>query len=237
MNEFWNNELQPGYYDHVLERSLKNKKDIQGNWHEITFEKISFYLIKNKKHLDYACGPGTLIGRYSNSDSIGVDISENQIKYAREKYEDKKFLEIKDFNFNEHKEYFDIITIIGLFEFLNDDEIIELLNKLLMNLKSGGKILITTPNFSFFFKFIIFLQNIFSDVNYKKLHVNKVTSKKLKKLLTRNNFTSFNISKILNFGVFFSIISNKFGKKLNQTIRKISRSNLGYLIFIELEKK
>ena len=24
MNEFWNNELQPGYYDHVLERSLKN---------------------------------------------------------------------------------------------------------------------------------------------------------------------------------------------------------------------
>ena len=85
MNEFWNNELQPGYYDHVLERSLKNKKDIQGNWHEITFEKISFYLIKNKKHLDYACGPGTLIGRYSNSDSIGVDISENQIKYAREK--------------------------------------------------------------------------------------------------------------------------------------------------------
>ena len=30
-------------------------------------------------HLDYACGPGMFIGNYTNCNSIGFDISHNQM--------------------------------------------------------------------------------------------------------------------------------------------------------------
>ena len=64
----------------------------------------------------------------------GVDISDKQIDYSINKYGDKgQFLRIDDFNVKDYKDYFEKITIIGLFEFITDDQIIELLDAMPIN--------------------------------------------------------------------------------------------------------
>ena len=40
MNNFWEEELQAGYYDDILSNGLRNKKGIQANWHNLTFLKV-----------------------------------------------------------------------------------------------------------------------------------------------------------------------------------------------------
>ena len=44
---------------------------------------------KSNLHLDIGCGPGTFLG-ILNKKSIGIDVSQNQIKYAKKNYSNKK---------------------------------------------------------------------------------------------------------------------------------------------------
>ena len=41
MNDFWENQVDPGYYDEVLLNGLKKKSGIQSNWHNLTFLKMA----------------------------------------------------------------------------------------------------------------------------------------------------------------------------------------------------
>ena len=65
MNEFWIEELEPGYYDLKFSKGLKSKRGVQSFWHLGTFKKMAEYLKPDMNHLDYACGPGTFIGMYT----------------------------------------------------------------------------------------------------------------------------------------------------------------------------
>ena len=122
MSEFWEGDLKTGYYDKVLTSGLKKNRGIQANWHNITFSRVKKYLSKNISHLDYACGSGSLIGLYSQSSSVGFDISENQINYANSTYQGKgNFYTIDNLDLREHHEKYDIITVLGLLEFLEND--------------------------------------------------------------------------------------------------------------------
>ena len=56
MNNFWESELEAGYYDKVLEEGLKKNKGIQANWHNITQLYVRKYIKNDSNHLDYACG-------------------------------------------------------------------------------------------------------------------------------------------------------------------------------------
>ena len=132
MQEFWENNLPTGYYDKILVLGLTNNRGIQAGWHHITFSTVKNLIKKESKHLDYACGPGTLIGKYlQNEYSIGIDIANDQIEYANKRYSNEgKFLNIRDFDFQKHNEEFDEITVLGLMEFINETEFIELIFKL-----------------------------------------------------------------------------------------------------------
>ena len=88
MNKFWDDELPASYYDDNLISGLNKNRGIQANWHNITFQKVKSLMPQTGKLLDYACGPGSLIGNYLNLDSVGVDISINQINVANSKYSD-----------------------------------------------------------------------------------------------------------------------------------------------------
>ena len=86
MTNFDYENIPIGYYDYVLQKGLSNGKGIQANWHNKKFLSV-YELIQNcKVHLDYGCGPGTFIGNYSRLESVGVDISEIQISFAKKKY-------------------------------------------------------------------------------------------------------------------------------------------------------
>ena len=119
----------------------------------------------------------------------GVDISDKQINFAKKKYGEKsEFLSISSFEKTYlEKEEFDIITILGLFEFISDDEILDLLNQLYDILKPGGKIVVTTLNYKSKIKFLIKLINKLGSVDYQNQHSNELNSVGLKKFLQNQN--------------------------------------------------
>ncbi len=234
MSKFWKSELEPGYYDKVLSKGLEKGKGIQTNWHYITLLNVQLHIKESDKHLDYACGPGTLIGKFSNADSIGVDIAESQIQYAKNKYEEAgEFFSLDEFEFNDYKNYFDVVTILGLIEFLSDKEIQELLSKVYSSLKPGGKLILTTPNFN---SLIYPISDRLSLVNWSGEHKNKFNSKKLRLFLANTSFKSFNVKKILSIGMLASFISINIGLFFEKLLRITLFQSQGFVIMVELKK-
>jgi len=235
MSKFWE-DLPSGYYDHILKKGLSKNRGIQANWHNITFREVRKNINSNQSHLDYACGPGTFIGLYDLPNSIGVDISKNQIDYANNKYSNKG--EFKVVNKEELKKLrFDVISIIGLFEFIDENEIKNLLEFLSKILNKNGKILITTPNYGGSMIFLEKLLNFFGPVNYRNQHINRLNRDKILEILKDTDFKKIKIKKFLNVSIFTSIINLNFAIKLDNFIAKIFRNFFGFLLFIELSSE
>jgi 2-polyprenyl-3-methyl-5-hydroxy-6-metoxy-1,4-benzoquinol methylase len=237
LSNFWKNSVIEGYYDKILIKGLETNRGIQANWHNLTFLKIKNYLGTNKKHLDYACGSGTLIGLYSEAESIGFDISERQIHYANKKYNQKAtFYLSSELNFEKNTNEYDVITVIGLLEFLDNKGNIEIINNLYTLLKPNGKLILTTPNFTSTMYLLEKVINILGGVSYQNQHINKLNKSKLSLLLNQTNFNKIKVQKIINFPVFLSFINIKLAVKLNSLIEKISNNKVGYLLLAELTK-
>lgn len=239
-SEFWEENLPIGYYDKILESGMSKNKGIQSNWHNTTFSKIKNYISTEQVHLDYACGPGTFIGKYANSNSVGVDLSDDQINYAKVKYSHHgEFIYYKDFDKEKFKNHFDVITVIGLLEFLDDDANLDVLEDLDYMLKSGGILLMTTPNFRSSMTFLVMILNKLSKVNYKQQHINRFNKKSAYELLKRSKFQndSIQIIKFINFGVMFSLFSWKIGSFINEIFSKSFLDFFGYLLLVKVEKK
>lgn len=235
MKKFWNDEIEPGYYDRVIRQGIEKNRGIQANWHNLTFKKLETYIGLNVKHLDYACGSGTFIGKYANTQSIGVDISTKQISYAKKHYSSRaSFLDLENFSFKDYENFFDVVSILGLFEFINDEDILEVIGKLKTTLKKNGKILITTPNFNSSISTLSKLSSFIGGIDYREQHINKFNEKKARALLEGTDFTNVKIIKILNFGVLFSIINLSLGENVEKYIERMFNTKIGYLLFIEL---
>ena len=237
MTNFDYENIPIGYYDDVLQKGLSNGKGIQANWHNKKFLSV-YELIQNYKvHLDYGCGPGTFIGNYSKLESVGVDISEIQISFAKKKYGTNfdffNTSQIQQENFNKK---FDVITSIELIEHLTDEEILKLLDDLYDLLDEGGILVLTTPNFSSTYSLIELAVNIFGKVSYKEQHINKFNKSRLLELLNQSNFEKIEICKIMNYGIFFSIFSIKFALKINDFFENLFNNNLGFLFLVQLKK-
>lgn len=237
MDNFWDKVLPADYYDRILNTGLAKNRGIQSNWHNITFLKVKSRMNLKGQHLDFACGPGTFIGSYLSLDSIGVDISENQIDFAINKYSSKgNFYKLDNFNFDEFQNKFDMITVIGLLEYLDEKELNSLLVKLYGVTKKGGKILFTTPNYRSSMFFLEKIANIVSSVNYTATHKTRYNYKLLHERFDQLSLGQFKIIKFLNFGIFFSIFSLSIGKSATSLIEKIFQNKVGYLFLIELKK-
>ena len=237
MNEFWNEELPPGYYDDILEKGLKSNRGIQANWHNQTFQKIKSLINFDDFHLDYACGPGTFIGKYDLNNSTGVDISSKQIGFARKKYGHIGNFEVIDQDkiLDKGNEY-QVITVLGLCEFISDDEILNLLNFLYKITKNGGNVYMTTPNYGGFMLILEKLLNLFGSVNYKNQHINRFTKKRLEKLLKDSHFKTAKVEKFLNISVFFGFINFNFSTKLGGFINSLFNNFFGFLLLAKLQK-
>ena len=237
LNDFWENRIDAGYYDRILEEGIIRGRGIQPNWHHSTFSYVKKFIKREDIHLDFACGPGTFIGKYSSGESIGVDISKKQIEYAANKYGHAgNFVTNEEFDFSIYQNYFDKITIIGLFEFLNDDEILLLLDDLYFILKDNGTILLTTPNFKSLMSVFEKIVNLITQVNYKNEHVNKFNKIKMNNLLTKSKFKSVKVIKILNLGVFFGLLGFDISNRIQNIIYKFNRHKSGYLLLGIIKK-
>ena len=84
-----------GYYDGIYRKG----RGVQCLWHRMKFHSLHEYFEANNKHLDIGCGPGTFIGSLPpHIHSIGIDIAQPQIEYARRFYESpsKVFLTVTE---------------------------------------------------------------------------------------------------------------------------------------------
>ena len=233
--KFWN-DLQPGHYDINFHKG-KLDNSIKFVWHYLTFLKQQKYLTSKINHLDYACGPGTLIGLFSESSSFGYDPSSSQIKYANSKYsaENKKFSSNLEDVYKQNK--FNIVTINGLFECLSIEEIKQLLNKLNDSFDDNCKLIITTPNYGGFFRIIYYLSTVLKIIDYKEVMKSRFNKNNIKEVFKEDMYKIVSVKKILNVGALFAPISASFAVKLEKFVEKIFYNKFGFLIMAEIEVK
>ena len=166
-----------------------------------------------------------------------MDISDKQIKYANNKYSDiAKFYTLENFDFDSYKENFDVITCLGLIEFIEIEEINELILKFYDLLKPGGILIITTPNFQFTMKILEKILNKIGKINYEEQYKNRFVYRDLVTLFANTQFSHFEINKIITGLVFLSIISNKISSKLNEFFENFFKNKLGFLFLVTLKK-
>ena len=127
--------------------------------------------------LDVACGYGrhlTSLISLGYSNCIGVDISEEQIKYARNELKLNN-VEVADiFQWLDlNKNNFDCIMIIDFLEHLNNEDLVNLMVKLRNRLNPLGRLIIHVPN-----GISLFNPIIYGDLT----HVRAFTSESLRQL-------------------------------------------------------
>ena len=236
IDKFWTDDFDAGYYDTILEKGLEKGRGLQAFWHYETLSKVASNFKGELTHLDYATGPGTLIGKYTQSISLGVDLSTSQIDYANQKYGNYgEFKTIKEFQFQHYQNTFDVITVLGLLEFLSIQQAKELLKNLKKTLKKNGTIILTTPNYGGLFRYLQKLVYIFSVVNYEEAIETKYNQKKIDALILNENFSSIKINKFMTFGWALSLVSFRLAKVLNNFLEKITKNKFGFLYMIEIK--
>lgn len=238
MSEFWNEELSIGYYDKIVKEGFRNKKGIRSYWHITTLNKVLEFININSSHLDYACGPGTLIGLSLSNNSIGLDISPRQIRYANDNYSNYgKFYTLDEIDFNNFSNKFDVVTLLGLIEFLKDDEILDLMNVLDNVLKTNGKIIITTPNFRGKMLILEKVQKYFGSIDYSKQHINRFNKERIISIFKPFSNYDFDYKAFLNISIIFSVMSHSFASRIEKILATAFKDKLGSLFIVVLTKK
>jgi len=103
---------------------------------------------KKAKILDVGCGYGRILQFFSKrgySDVTGVDLSPEQIEFAKKIYPNVIQADALEF-LESHQEQFDVILAIDLIEHFTKEEIMRFLDASYQALKPGGQLIIQSPN-------------------------------------------------------------------------------------------
>jgi 2-polyprenyl-3-methyl-5-hydroxy-6-metoxy-1,4-benzoquinol methylase len=234
-NEFEYESIPVGYYDKMFTEGLKVNRGLQFSWHYLKFKTVKEHFPEYSSHLDIACGPGTFIGNFLDKKSIGLDISDNQINYAKNTYSSlSSQFYIKDMNkeFNDEKNY-DVITLLEFVEHISPEEVNDLLLKCMNKLNKNGKIIITTPNYRGLWLLLEKIVSFMGPVDYKQQHINRYTKKRIENEMIYENIT---VNKYINFGIFLSFVSTNLGLKAHKIVSRIFNKFFGYSLLITIEK-
>lgn len=159
------------------------------------------------------------------------------IKLSMQKKNYKKkgqFFTPDEFRFENYEKYFDYITVIGLIEFIDKEELINLIKELKKMLNEKGEIYFTTPNFTIGMKIMILVQRVFSRVSYSSVFKTEYTKSKLEDLLSKNYVKNYEITKIQNLGFLFSYFSLNLGVKISNLISKFTFNRTGFLLLLRI---
>lgn len=204
---------------------------VQRFWHAQKFKKvINSIKSKDAKTLDIGCGPGVLFSLMPNSEfCIGFDISKEQIKFARN--HTKKFFvvgDLKDMPFKDNT--FDCITMVEVLEHIDRKDAIKTLKRLNKLLKSGGSLMLTTPNYISLWPIIESIWNRINPVDYAKLHKNKMTIRKIRKFLEQSDFNNIETKTFFIISPFLAFLPYRIAEKIGEIETRIF-PQFGSLIF------
>lgn len=169
--------IPPGYYDNIALR----KRGIRSFWHYLKFKRIidSFEESQNSI-LDIGSFGGTFLGMIPETTitkQVGIDILPEQVDYASKKYGThfREFFLTDDFTQNQlfTESYFDVITLIEVIEHLTKPQIADIITYAHSKLKTGGKLIVTSPNYISAWPLMEFVLNKLSDVKYEEQHITR----------------------------------------------------------------
>jgi SAM-dependent methyltransferase len=195
--------IPAGYYDQVF----TSRAGAQSKWHHHKFDRILQELSGSTEHLDFGCGPGTLIGLLpEQTRAVGVDIAAPQIEYARQHYPSKIFLTIKPGPLPFPDSSFSTVSCIEVVEHLSWETDISTLQELYRVLQPGGKLILTTPNYQSGWPVLEWCVNRIATVTYEEQHICKFSAAKLATLLERAGFRNVTIRPFIFFAPFLAAV-------------------------------
>ncbi len=228
--------IPEGYYDEVYRR----RRGAQSKWHHFKFYFIKKRLGAYERHLDIGCGPGTFIGLLDqHKQSVGVDVSQSQIQYARRHYstDQHQFIHINDETpLPFPPQSFDVITLIEVIEHLP----IELTKRLLIQsqtlLKPDGKIIISTPNYRSLWPVLEWAVNKIAPVKYEDQHISKFNKQTLAKMFDELSFKNYSIQTYQGWASFMANINWNWADPLNGVENRSWARWNGFLLYSEVRK-
>ena len=166
-----------GFYDAVF----RGGNPVRRLWHLSKFERVLDCLPPRDAGslLDIGCFAGSFLSLVSQTRfarQLGVDILHSQVEYARARYGTgfREFRHLPDLRgLATVQETFDCITAIEIIEHLAPDEACELLRQIAVRLAPGGRLVMTTPNYTSAWPILEAVLNRFSDVTYEEQHVTR----------------------------------------------------------------
>jgi len=176
------NKIDPEEYQKMYE-VIPRENYMKEYWRPLIGKTIKKYC-KDKNVLDLGCGYGRYIGminKYAQT-TVGLDISQRWLNYAKQKYPNLKFVLGDACKIPLKDEVFDIIVTIGLFEYVNRDVVIKEIYRVL---KPEGVCIISVPNKYSAFRMVgKLLTKIFGG----KIETDEPSKKEMFKLCRDNRF-------------------------------------------------
>jgi 2-polyprenyl-3-methyl-5-hydroxy-6-metoxy-1,4-benzoquinol methylase len=197
------------------------------------FHLLHEFFEANEKHLDVGCGSGTFIGSLPRHiDSIGIDVSQPQIEYARRSYgaPSKVFLTVADGWSVIEPESFDIVTLIELVEHLEQKEVHDLLVRTYTALKPGGRIIVSTPDYDGLWPALEFVVNRFGQVPYEGQHINHFNKRRLASALEDAGFQIERLQRYMFLAPFLAAVSDGLAIWWNRIEPQFLTERFGFLL-------
>jgi 2-polyprenyl-3-methyl-5-hydroxy-6-metoxy-1,4-benzoquinol methylase len=180
MSSFDYSGIPEGYYQDVVESG----HPVRRAWHLQKFERVIECLPRHPGQalLDIGCFAGTFLSLLDEtwfSRQVGVDILAKQIEYAQRRFgtAQRRFVYTPNIDALQlNGERFDVITVIEVIEHLRADEIRALIEQAIGLLVPGGKLVLSTPNYTSIWPLLEVVVNRVSDVSYEEQHITKFNS-------------------------------------------------------------
>jgi SAM-dependent methyltransferase len=227
--EFDYDSIPIGYYDEIFRRN----KGIQSKWHHLKFARVRAELPRTGRILDVACGPGTFVGTLPHDlDCVGLDIAAAQIDYARSHYAaaNHTFGLMDPGRLPLETDSFNIVTIVELIEHIPASEALQLLVECRRVLRPGGKLVVTTPNYSGLWPLLEFITNRLGQVSYEDQHITKYRPRRLQELLAASGLVGGHVETCLFSAPFFAALSWSAADFVSKHEPALLARQLGHLL-------
>ena len=149
-------------------------------------------------------------------ESVGVDITQPQIDYAREVYgaPNRSFYACALQELPEEIEPFDAVTAVELIEHLPPDLLEDTLRSAMGRLRPGGRLVLTTPNYHSAWPLVERIVDRVGDVEYYVQHINRFTRPRFRELLEGLGLAEVQVDAYLALAPFSAIFGWRFADRV-----------------------